>query len=105
MPFTVTLTSMTITLAKSESFTTSAKHGPKVGRSRIPSHITGSPCHQLLHQTVDGFSLCIRRVEARGLTGALKLTGGLPLLNNAEREHRTSERVDAGVARSLTLVR
>ena len=39
------------------------------------------------------------------LTGALKLTGGLPQLNDAERERHDSKRVDAGMARSLTLVR
>ena len=43
--------------------------------------------------------------ETSGLTGALKLTGGLPQLNDAEQELGIPERVDAGVARSLTLVR
>ena len=45
------------------------------------------------------------RQHTFGLTGALKLTGGFPQLNDGEREFRISERVDAGVARSLTLVR
>jgi hypothetical protein len=39
-----------------------------------------------------------------GLTGELKLMGGLRQLNDAEQELGTSVHVDAGLARSLTLV-
>jgi hypothetical protein len=35
----------------------------------------------------------------------LKLTGGLPQLNDAEQELGISEHVDDGMARSLTAVR
>ena len=54
---------------------------------------------------VHGSSHLVSERSMRCLTGALKLTGGLPRLNDAEQEHRYSEPVDAGKARSLTLVR
>ena len=54
---------------------------------------------------VHGSSHLVSERSMRSLTGALKLTGGSPQLNDAEHQAGIPERVDAGVARSVTFVR